>query len=170
MGMCADQLAYGFSILCNISERRTERMINCDLNKFLPQFLISNPGLNSGFMIVQYTSAALTAENRQLAMPGSVSNIPSCQGMEDMVSMAGWACRKAVQSMKNTYNVLALELFTSVQALGFTKENPNKISEKLVQHIRKQVPFIETDTNMSDYIKYITNLLNSDEIFELIKS
>jgi histidine ammonia-lyase len=169
MGMCADQLAYGFSILCNISERRTERMINCDLNKFLPQFLISNPGLNSGFMIVQYTAAALTAENRQLAMPGSVSNIPSCQGMEDIVSMAGWTCRKAEQSMKNTYQVLALELFTSIQALEFTKEKPNKTSEKLIKHIRERVPFIETDTNMSDYIKYINTFLNSDDIYELVK-
>ncbi len=168
IGMCADQLAYAFSILCNISERRTERMINCDLNKFLPQFLISNPGLNSGFMIVQYTAAALTAENRQLAMPGSVSNIPSCQGMEDVVSMAGWPCRKAVQSMKNTYNVFALELFTSIQALGFTKENPNKMSEILIKHVRKTIPFIETDLYMGDYIKYMNNFLNSDEIFELI--
>jgi histidine ammonia-lyase len=169
MGMGADQLAYAFSILCNISERRTERMINCDLNGFLPKFLISNPGLNSGFMLVQYTSAGLTAENRQLAMPGSVSNIPSCQGMEDIVSMAGWPCRKAVISMKNTYNVLALELFTAIQALEFTKKTPNKISEKLVNHIRKTVPFIENDTYMGNYINYINDFLKSDDIFELIK-
>jgi len=170
ISVCADQLALAFSHLCNISERRTERMINSDLNEFMPSFLTPNPGLNSGFMIVQYTSAGITAENRQLANPGGVHNIPSCQGFEDIVSMANWPARKAVQSMENTYEVIALELFTANQALWFTKEKPNQTSQKIIEHIHQTVPFIETDVYMGGYIKEMVDFVHSDKIFELVDS
>jgi histidine ammonia-lyase len=113
IGMALDQLTYAMSILCNISERRLERLLNPALNGFLPEFLVTNSGLNSGLMIVQYVSAGITSENRQLANPATVGNIPTCNGTEDIVPMAGWAARKAIQSVNNTFEVLALELFSA---------------------------------------------------------
>lgn len=167
VAMAADQLAYAFSLLCNISERRLERMVNHSLNGFMPSFLTNNPGLNSGFMIVQYATAGITAENRHLSNPGSLDSIPTCEGSEDIVSMAGWSSRKAYQAMENTYQVLAYELFVSMQALDFTKEQPNKAVNSLYNHIRTFVPFIENDMYMKPYIDKVLEFLYTDKIFEL---
>ena len=166
IGMAADQLAYAFSILCNISERRVERMVNADLNKLFPPFLTPNPGLHSGFMLIQYTSAAITAENRQLANPGSVDNINTCAGFEDIVSMAAWPVRKAYQSMENTYKVLALELFTANQALHFSKLNTNITTNHIINHLRSTIPFITSDVYMGDYIEQVISFVKSPKIFE----
>lgn len=169
IGMCADKLALAMSTLCNISERRLERMVNHSLNGFLPSFLIENAGLSSGFMIVQYASAGITAENRQLANPACIHNIPTCEGTEDIVSMAGWSSRKACQSIENTYNVLSYELFTACQALDFTKEKPAEIVYKTKSHIRNKlmIPKITNDEYMGDYIKKINEFVRS-EIYNFI--
>lgn len=113
------------SYLCNASERRLERLVNNSLNKFLPDFLVEYPSLNSGFMIVQYASAGITAENRALANPGSTHSIPTCNGTEDIVSMGAYTARKAIISVENTYKVMAYELFAACQALDYTAEQPS---------------------------------------------
>ena len=162
IAMIADQIAYAMSILCNISERRLDRMLNPSLNGFLPEFLIEGAGLNSGFMIVQYTSAALTSENRHLANPGSVGNIPTCNGCESIVSMGGWPARKAIKSVKNTFDVLALELFTACQALDYTKEKSTTKLQQIYDLIRKKVPHIKSDVYMKEYIDTISDMLQKD--------
>jgi len=169
IGMIADQLSYGMSLLCNISERRLERLINPDLNGFLPKFLIENSGLNSGLMIVQYCSAGITAENRHLANPASLDNIPTCHGLEDVVSMAGWSARKAMMSVENTYKVLSYELFTACQGLDFTTEKTTPILENIHSYIRQYVPFIKEDCYYKDYIDIINDILHKDDIFDLLK-
>ena len=164
IGMVCDFIAYGMSVLCNISERRTDRLMNPALNKFLPEFLVENAGLNSGFMIVQYVAAALTAENRQLANPASVHNIPTCNGTESIVSMGGWSARKASQAADNAYRVLACELFAACQALDFTKEKTTEKLHHIHHHIRQHVPHIQTDTYTKPYIDIIYNMIKNDEI------
>lgn len=124
------------SYVCNLSERQLERMVNHSLNKFMPSFLTQDAGLNSRFMIVQYASACITAENKSLANPGSMNSIPTYEGNEDHVSMTGYPARKALESINNTYNVLAYQLFTTGQALDFTKESPHDNLHRLHQHIR----------------------------------
>lgn len=163
-----DLLALAMSYLCNNSERRTERMVNHSLNNFMPSFLVESPGLNSGFMIVQYAAAGITAENRHLAHPGSVDTIPTCEGSEDIVSMGGWPARKSYQSVENTYKVLGLELFTACQALEFTPEKPAAGLLNIYNHVRKTVPRVVVDTYMKDYQDYIIDLLHEDTVFNLL--
>ena len=167
--MCADQLAYAMTLLCNNSERRLERLVNTSLNKFMPSFLVDDPGLNSGFMIVQYASAGITAENRTLAAPGSIHSIPTCEGAEDIVSMGGWPARKANQVIENTYRVLALELFTAIQALEYTQEKPAEYINSIKKYVREElhVPRIMNDTYMKDYIDIVIDWLHNDKIFNL---
>lgn len=168
ISMVGDQLALAMSYLCNNSERRIERMVNHSLNNFMPSFLVENPGLNSGFMIVQYAAAGITAENRQLAHPGSVDSIPTCEGSEDIVSMGGWPARKSYQSVENAYKVLGLELFTACQALEFTPEKPTQKLLNIYNFIRQTVPRVTVDTYMKDYIDNINKILHDDAIFTLI--
>ncbi|MCJ7638094.1 MAG: aromatic amino acid lyase, partial [Nitrososphaeraceae archaeon] len=162
--MASDSLALAMSYLCNISERRVERMMNRSLNGFLPDFLVENTGVNSGFMIVQYASAAITAENRALASPGSVHSIPTCNGQEDIVSMGAYSARKAIISIENTYKVLGYELFTACQALDFTKEKPGKYVAELHDKVREFVPNIEIDIYMAEYINQIIEMLHHHHV------
>lgn len=116
MALSFDFLGIALSELANVSERRLERLVNPALSK-LPGFLAKNGGLNSGFMIVQYSAAALVSENKILAHPASVDSIPSSANQEDHVSMGTIAARKAREILENTRKVLAMELFAACQAI-----------------------------------------------------
>lgn len=166
IGMAADNLAIAMSYLCNISERRLERLVNPALNNFLPSFLVGDAGLNSGLMITQYASAGITAENRQLANPSSVHNIPTCQGTEDIVSMAGHSSRKALDSVENTYKVLTYELLAGYQALTFTAEKPHSHLYKLFCYLESNLPKITDDSFMKDHFDFIYNSLRNREQME----
>ena len=161
IGMATDQLALAMSYLCNISERRLERIMSPSLNGFLPSFLTTNPGLNSGFMIAQYASAGVTAENRCLANPGSVHNIPTCQGTEDVVSMAGFSARKSVISVENTYKVLAYELLAAVNAHRHTKEHMHPHLDSIVQHISVGIKMSDTDSYLKEHLDFVLNFLKN---------
>ncbi len=114
-----DALAMAVAELASISERRTERMVNPTLSDGLPAFLTADGGLNSGFMIPQYVSAALVSENKVLAHPASVDSIPTSAGQEDHVSMGNAAGLKAWQVLANAESVLAIELLAGTQAVEF---------------------------------------------------
>ena len=114
-----DALATAVAELASISERRTERMVNPTLSEGLPAFLTVEGGLNSGFMIPQYVSAALVSENKVLAHPASVDSIPTSAGQEDHVSMGNAAGLKAWQVLANAESVLAIELLAGAQAVEF---------------------------------------------------
>ncbi|WP_455094706.1 histidine ammonia-lyase [Prevotella koreensis] len=147
-----DFLSIAMSELANISERRIYRLVSGTRN--LPSFLVANPGLNSGFMITQYTAASCVSLNKSLAMPSSVDSIPSCQDQEDHVSMGANAAIKLYKVILNVERVLAIELFNAAQALDFRK--PLKSSPKIMEiydEYRKTVPFIEDDKLMYPYIQ-----------------
>ena len=115
-----DCLVIACAELANISERRTERLVNPSLSDGLPPFLVAREeGLNSGFMIPQYVAAALVSENKSLAHPASVDSIPTSAGQEDHVSMGNAAGLKALQVVDNAERVLAIELLAGAQAVEF---------------------------------------------------
>jgi histidine ammonia-lyase len=164
LALTMDFLAIAMAELASISERRTYQLING--KRGLPHFLVAEPGLNSGFMIPQYTAASIVSQNKQLCTPASVDTIESSQGQEDHVSMGGNAATKLYKVIKNTERVLAIELFNAAQALQFrrpTKSSP-KI-EKLIKEYRKQVPFIETDELMYPHIHETVDFLDYSKQF-----
>ncbi len=147
-----DFLSIAMSELANISERRIYRLVSG--TRGLPSFLVANPGVNSGFMITQYTAASCVSLNKSLAMPSSVDSIPSCQDQEDHVSMGANAAIKLYKVILNTERVLAIELFNAAQALDFRL--PLKSSPKIMEihdEYRKMVPFILNDELMYPYIE-----------------
>ncbi len=165
VAMVFDYLAIAIHELANISERRIERQVNTDINKMFPPFLTKYKGRNSGFMIVQYVAASLVSENKILAHPASVDSIPSSGNKEDHVSMGTIAARKLHQIVKHTRKVIALEMFTSAQALDFQGLNQcGLLSRKAYDVIRKKVPFIEEDTMMQPYMDYVESCLIDDKI------
>jgi len=145
LALALDNLAIALAELGSISERRTYQLVSG--NRDLPPFLASNPGLNSGFMIPQYTAASMVSHNKQLATPCSVDSIESSQGQEDHVSMGANAAFKAFKVMENLERILAIELYCAAQALDFRR--PAKTSpylEKFYQGYREVVRFVENDT------------------------
>ena len=152
IAMPMDFLAIALSELANISERRIYRLVSG--TRGLPSFLVANPGLNSGFMITQYTAASVVSLNKSLAAPSSLDSIPSCQDQEDHVSMGANAAIKLYKVVLNTERVLAIELFNAAQALEF--RFPKKSSPaimKMHDDFRKEVPFISDDVIMYPLIE-----------------
>jgi histidine ammonia-lyase len=147
-----DYLSIIASEIASISERRIYQLING--NRDLPNFLAADAGLNSGFMIAQYTAASIVSQNKQLAMPASVDTIDSSKGQEDHVSMGANAATKCYKIIQNLRSVLAIELFTAAQALEFRR--PAKSSspvETLIADLRKSVPFLKQDAYMHELMK-----------------
>lgn len=147
IALVMDFLAIAVAELGNISERRTYRLISG--SRGLPSFLVANPGLNSGFMIPQYTAASIVSQSKGLCMPASVDSIPSSQSQEDHVSMGSNAATKLARVVNNTERVLAIELFNAAQALEFRRPlRSSEAVEGLVEKYRKVVPYIDNDRVM----------------------
>lgn len=147
-----DFLTIAISELADISERRIYKLVSG--TRGLPSFLVANPGVNSGFMITQYTAASIVSLNKSLCSPASVDSIPSCQGQEDHVSMGANAAIKLYKVVLNTERVLAIELFNAAQALEFRR--PLKSSptiERVFTDYRSMVPFIVNDEVMYPHIQ-----------------
>ncbi len=144
LALSMDFLAIALAELGNISERRTYQLISGQ--RSLPPFLVANPGLNSGFMIPQYTAASIVSQNKQLCTPASVDSIVSSNGQEDHVSMGANAATKLYRVVKNTETILAIELLNAAQALEFRR--PLKTSprlENIFNEFRKHVSFVKED-------------------------
>ena len=163
LAMVLDFLAIAVAELGAISERRTYQLI--DAKRGLPSFLVAKPGLNSGFMIPQYTAAAIVSQSKQLCTPCSVDSIPSSQNQEDLVSMGGNAATKCYRVCENTERVLAIELFNAAQALEFRHQEGLKSSpaiEELFSLFRKEVNFVDIDEIMYKHIhasiRFLQNL------------
>jgi histidine ammonia-lyase len=147
LALALDNLAIALAELGNISERRTYQLLHG--KRDLPPFLVANPGLNSGFMIPQYTAASLVSQNKQLCTPASVDSIESSQGQEDHVSMGANAATKALRVVLNLERILAIELFNAAQALEFRR--PAKSSpfiETFFSEYRQRVEFVHQDKVM----------------------
>lgn len=147
LALLFDYLANAVAELGSISERRIYRLISG--HRSLPEFLVANPGLNSGFMIPQYTAASLVSRNKQLCTPTSVDSIPSSNEQEDHVSMGANGATRLMKVISNTTTILAIELFTAIQALEFRRPlRSSAYIEKLAGEFRKEIPFIEDDRVM----------------------
>ena len=147
-----DMLTLALSELSNISERRIYKLISGQ--RGLPNFLVAKPGLNSGFMIPQYTAASIVSQSKGLCMAASADSIPSSQGQEDHVSMGANAATKLVRVVENTERVLAIELFNAAQALEFRRPLRSSWTiEKIFAQYRKVVPFIDDDRYMHPLIE-----------------
>ena len=151
IALVMDYLAIAVAELGNISERRTYKLISGVRD--LPPFLVAKPGLNSGFMIPQYTAASIVSQTKGLCMPASVDSIPSSQGQEDHVSMGSNAATKLYRVVMNVERVLAIELMNAAQAIEFRRPlRSSEHNEALLAAYRKVVPFIENDEVMYPHI------------------
>jgi len=147
LALAYDFLAIALAELGNISERRVSQLIYG--LRDLPEFLVANPGLNSGYMIPQYAAAAIVSQNKQYCTPASVDSIVSSNGQEDHVSMGANAATKALKVVSNLEIILAIELMNATQALEFRR--PAKTSpylEDLIARYRQIVPFVKEDIIM----------------------
>ena len=169
VALAMDFLAIALAEFASISERRVERMINPMLSG-LPSFLIEEGGLNSGFMIAQYTAAALVSENKILAHPASVDSIPTSANKEDHVSMGTIAARKAGQILENVKQVAAIELLCAAQALDlFTNLKPGKGSLAAYKVIRRHVKHMKRDRELAPDIATVAALIDNDELLKAVE-
>jgi histidine ammonia-lyase len=165
LALALDYLSIAMSELGNISERRTYQLVS-GLRE-LPDFLVKNPGLNSGFMIPQYTAASIVSQNKQLATPASVDSIVSSNGQEDHVSMGANAATKCLQIINNVETILSIELMNASQAVEFRR--PQKTSpflEMLLESYRLVVPYVENDRLLADDIHASVSFIQSFSIDE----
>ncbi len=163
LALTLDFLAIAMAELGNISERRVYRLISG--TRKLPSFLVANPGLNSGFMIPQYTAASIVSQNKQYCTPSSVDSIESSQGQEDHVSMGANGAVKALKVLENLEKLLAIELFNAAQALEFRRpDRSSEVLESLVTELRKTVAFVGDDTLMYKEIDQVVKFLQQQNI------
>ncbi|MBW2428358.1 MAG: histidine ammonia-lyase [Deltaproteobacteria bacterium] len=169
VALALDFLSMAVSELANISERRIERLVNPMLSG-LPAFLVSDGGLNSGYMIAQYTAAALVSENKVLCHPASVDSIPTSANKEDHVSMGTIAARQSRDVIQNAADVIAIELLCAAQALDlFTNLKPGAGTLEAYRVIRQAVPHLETDRPLSQDIEAMRELIRSGKILAAVE-
>ncbi len=169
VALALDFLSMAVAELANISERRIERLVNPMLSG-LPAFLVSDGGLNSGFMIAQYTAAALVSENKVLCHPASVDSIPTSANKEDHVSMGTISARKCGEIIKNATDVIAIELLCAAQALDlFTNLKPGQGTLEAYKAIRKAIPHLDKDRILSEDIAALKKLMRSGKILQAVE-
>jgi histidine ammonia-lyase len=172
IAMAMDYLKLGLTELGNMSERRTARLVDADSNGgVLPMFLTEHGGLESGFMMVQYTAAALASENKVLAHPASADSIPSSANVEDHVSMGATAVRQAGQILTHTEMIVAIELLAAAQGIDFRRRQMERPGAKLgkgtgaaYELIRERVPFLEWDEALAGHMEQVRQLVEAGTI------
>ena len=148
-------------------------MVNAALSNGLTRFLTTDGGINSGFMIVQYTAASMASENKVLSHPACVDSIPSSANQEDFVSMGTTAARKAGTILENTRSVLAYELLTACQAIDIRRrkgdfgQGLSPVGEAVFRRVREQVDFLEKDRELWPDIRAVEAMVRSEELLEL---
>ena len=163
LALIFDYLSIALAELGSISERRVYRLIAGQRD--LPEFLVANPGLNSGFMIPQYTAASIVSQNKQLCTPSSVDSIPSSNEQEDHVSMGANGATKLLRIADNLERILAIELFTAIQAFEFRRPlRSSEFIEGLVKAYREKVSFINDDKVMYGEIAKSVEFIRTFEI------
>jgi len=163
LALALDYLKIAMAEIGNISERRVFQLVSGF--RGLPAFLVDNPGLNSGFMIPQYTAASIVSANKQMATPASVDSIVSSNGQEDHVSMGANAATQAYTLIENVQRVIAIELMNASQALEFRRPlKTSPLLESFLEHYRKVVPFIKEDEVLHDAIENSIQFLKDVDI------
>ena len=150
IAMAMDYLAISMSELGNISERRVFNLLSGQ--RGLPNYLIQEPGINSGFMITQYTAASIVSQNKQFCTPSSIDSIVSSNGQEDHVSMGANSALKLFKVINNVNTLMSIELMNSAQAIELKGVKSSKIILDLIQAYRKHVPFVKEDVVLSPFI------------------
>lgn len=168
LAIALDTIAIAISELASISERRMEQMLNPALNRGLNAFLAKRPGLDSGFMIIQLTAAALVSENKVLAHPASVDSIPTSANQEDHVSMGSVSAIKLLQVLQNVNDVLAIELIINMTALDLRKEKSSPAIENVKSLVRNSIPALEEDRVMQDDIKAASKMIQDAAILKVL--
>ena len=170
IALASDFLSIALSEFANISERRIERLVNGSLSG-LPRFLTINGGLNSGFMIAQYTAASLVSENKVLAHPASVDSIPTSANQEDHNSMGSIAARKCYKILQNVQNVVAIEMLCASQGIDFHKPykcgRGTSVAHKL---IREHVSHLDEDRILYDDIQTSLGLVKENTILQSVEN
>lgn len=165
-----DFMAIALSEIADISERRLDRVVSGSSEK-LPKFLAAKGGLNSGYMMIQYTAASLVSENKVLAHPASVDSIPTSANKEDINSMGSIAARKCFQVLKNVQTVLALELLAAAQGVEFLKPLKCGLGTSAAHKtIRKFIPPLKKDRLLKNDIDKILDLVTSNEILNSVEN
>lgn len=177
LAIAMDYLGMAMTELGNISERRIMRLTDEASNAHvLPAFLTQHGGLNSGFMITQYTAAALATENKVLAHPASVDTIPTSANVEDHVSMGCTAALQARQIINNVEYILAIELMAAAQGIDFRRQvlgaaaQLGRGTQPAYELIRKDVPFLEKDAIMYPYIEAVRDLVADGRLVKMVNT
>ncbi len=160
LAITMDFLAIALAELGSISERRIYKLMGGQ--RGLPAFLVANPGLNSGFMIAQYTAASIVSQSKQYCTPASVDTIDSSNGQEDHVSMGANAATKLKKVLDNSWQIAGIELMTAAQGLQFRdSQKTTPVLLALHQEVRKSIPFLENDTYMSAFLQAAKALIKA---------
>ncbi len=171
LALALDYLAIATAELANISERRVEQMVNPALSSGLPPFLAKNPGLNSGFMILQVTAASLINENKVLCHPASVDSIPSSANREDHVSMGMTSANKAVTVIENVRRVLGIELLCACQGVDLRGSfKPGRALRPVYERVRRDIAFAEKDRAFQQDLEAIERICASDDVLDGARS
>ena len=168
LALVADYLKLAMAEQGSISERRTNRLLNPDLNGGLPAFLVDDPGLNSGYMLAQYTAASLVAENKVLAHPSSVDSIPVSADQEDHVSMSMNAAMHLRRVLSNLGYVLGVELLCACQAGEYVKRSFPKAVDKAYTLVRTRIPAMKGDVEVHPRIQVARDLVWGKELVECV--
>lgn len=165
VALAADQIALALAELGAIAQRRVALLVDPTLSFDLPPFLTPNPGLNSGFMIAEVTTAALMSENKHLANPCSTDSTPTSANQEDHVSMAAHAARRLLRMTKNLTNIVAVELLSATQGVEFRAPlETSKHLKQVITRIRQDIAPLKDDRYMADDIGNVANLIESGAI------
>ena len=168
LAMAADQVAIAIATLSGISERRIEQMTN-PLTSMLPAFLTPDPGLNSGFMIVQVTAAALTSENRALATPHSVDSISTSGNQEDYVSMGMSGARRLERMLKNLRHILAIELLCACQGIDLLAPlKTGGLATRAYDAVRAVSPKVTADRTLAPDVNAVAEIVARGEIAKVL--
>ena len=175
LALAYDFMGIALSEIASISERRTEKMVNAAISNGLTPFLTVDPGINSGFMIIQYSAASMVSENKVLAHPASVDSIPSSANQEDFVSMGTTAARKSGWILENSRSVVAYELMTACQAIDIRRRVGNvspglsPVLEAVYSLVRENIDFVDKDREIRIDIARIEELIRSGKILETVR-
>ena len=171
VGSHSDMLCMAAAIIGNLVERCTDRMVNRNLNEGLPAFLVSNPGLNNGFMIPQYTSAGLLGEIKVLSHPATIDSISTCANQEDPVSMGYFAAKKALMVARKLQYMVSIEIMVSLQAIDLLKPlKQSPVTEKVHDFIRENVPILDEDRYIYPDIEYILKQIQQMTIVDIVEN
>jgi histidine ammonia-lyase len=169
IAMAMDFFGIAVAELANISERRIARLVDHKLSD-LPPFLVAESGVNSGFMIPQYTAAAIVSENKVLAHPSVVDSIPTSAGQEDHVSMGGYSARKGLTILNNVKRVISIEMLNAAQGIDFRAPlKPGRGTSAAYKAFRKEVPFYAKDQYMQPLMLKSLELVDNGTIIEAVE-